>query len=457
MSARARRSAALRVVASAVLAAGALVLTSPPAQAVAPTGGCWVWYAGTPSSNISTSLAPWADAASAPAGPADHTITLSPSDPAPGQRVTIEYAFNKGPKNGGPAAAVAGTFTFSVNDGTEVTASKDFGTVAGGAAIPGSTVTTSFVAVEGDNDVRLEGAVFRATAFDIRIDCNGQTSGTAQTNPRTAPLPTNVTASVVASGDPVDPEPTTAPTTTPPTTTPTTAPTSAPTSAATTAPTTSTPTAAREGEPATGDVTFACTLEPLGTEFDYPAEISVLGYRAADSDPVTLQGELSDLPGIAPLPINGTMDVTLDLVAGGQDVTLSGGGHVEAATKAPVPVPVLTGEMTSEEAEIDMAVTGFTFDFPDLDISADCTGDAELSRMVVGSEVPPDGGDGGGGDGDGSGGGDGGGTASGGGTLPQTGGTDGLVVAALWAGALLLLGSAGLVLVPGRRRTAAGG
>ena len=192
--------------------AGATLLVASPAYATAPTGGCWVWYAGTPSSDISSSLAPWTDPNAAPAGPADHPISLAPANPAPGETVTATYTFNKGPKNSGPAASVTGQFVFSVN-GTTISASKDYGSVAGGQVVPATSVTAQFVAAEGVNTVTLQKAIFRAPAFDIQIDCNGQTSGTVATNPRTAPLPTNVTASVTGSGASVSPSLTPSPTT----------------------------------------------------------------------------------------------------------------------------------------------------------------------------------------------------------------------------------------------------
>lgn len=442
MSARTRLSVVARVLGTAVLAAASLAglslaVGAAPAAAVTPTGGCWVWWESDgQTGSTSTSLAPWSD------GPSNHTISVDDDEPNPGQRVTLTYTFDKGPKNGGPAASVTGEFRFSVN-GKTVKATKDFGRVAGAATMPGATVTTTFVAVEGDNVVTFEGVTYTASLGGIKIDCNGQTSETATVNPWKAPKPTNVTATVVGSGEPVetDPEPTT-----PPTSAPTTA---APTTAEPT-PTTPAPTSTK-GEPATGKATFACTLEPLGSEFEYPADISIAGYRAADGDPVSLTSTLSDLPGIAPLPIDGTMNVTLTLDADGTKVTLKGGGPVKAATKAPVPVPTMSGSVDTEAAEFPVAVSGFTFDFPDLDIDATCTADAKLSSLVVGDEAPAgdgDGGDGGGGDG---------GSGGGGGTLPKTGGTDALPVIALLASALLLAGTAGLVLVPARRRTPSGG
>ena len=107
---------------------------------------------------------------------------------------------------------MTGQFVFSVN-GTTISASKDYGNVAGGQVVPATSVTAQFVAAEGVNTVTLQKAIFRAPAFDIQIDCNGQTSGTVATNPRTAPLPTNVTASVTGSGASVSPSLTPSPTT----------------------------------------------------------------------------------------------------------------------------------------------------------------------------------------------------------------------------------------------------
>ena len=175
-------------------------LLSAPSYAVAPIGGCWVWYAGTPQSDISSKLAPWADETAAPAGPADHTITLAPAAPPAGSKATITYTYNKGPENAGPAAQVKGTFRFSVNGGNVVTSVVDFGTISTGQTIPGKTLKVPFTVLEGKNTVVFEGVTFDAAPFSVRIDCNGQTSGTKEKNPRKNPAPTNVKASVTSSG-----------------------------------------------------------------------------------------------------------------------------------------------------------------------------------------------------------------------------------------------------------------
>lgn len=432
-----RRLGAVLALLLGALAPAALV--AGPAAAVAPVGGCWVWYSGTPASNISSALAPWSDTTP------NYTLTLAPTAPAPGETVTITLTYDKGPKNGGPGAAVTGRFDFDVN-GQTVSGTKDFGTVAGGAAMPGATVTAQFVAAAGDNDVVFEGASYRASAFDIQIDCNGQTSGSPSgNNPRTAPLPTNVTATVVGTGTPVTPSLS-------PSASPSVSPSASPSASVSPSASETKPVGAGKGTPAKGRATFACTLNPLGTQFDYAATITVSGYREAEGDPVSLSAKLTELPGIAPLPIDGQMDVTLDVTAGDAELTLKGGKEVQVPTKQPVPVPTLSGDLDADEDSMEIGVAGFTFDFPALEIDAVCTAPAGavLGTMKVGAapaDDEPDPVDDGGGSGGGSGvGGDTG------GLLPKTGGPEILPVLGLLAGALVLLGAGALVLVPGSAR-----
>ncbi|MBD3926750.1 hypothetical protein IEZ26_19175 [Nocardioides cavernae] len=442
-------------------AAGTLApatLLATPAGAVTPPGGCWVWGgSGADLYEISTSLAPWTDPDVAPAGPADYTMTLSPAAPRPGENVTISLTFNKGPKNGGPKASVSGRFDFSAN-GQTVSGTMPAVEVKGASIIPGSTVTATFPAVAGANTVTFAGVQFRAAAFDINIDCNGQTSGVkGGDNPRTKPLATNVTASVTGAGEPVAPQPTPTPTATPsatPTKSPSPSPTKSPTASPTKSPSASPNAQASTSVPAKGKAEFACVLNPLGSDFSYPATIAVSGFRPKTGAPVQLRAQMSDLPGIAPLPIDGRMDVTLGLVAGGKSMKMAGGADVKAPPKQPVPVPALVGTVSSDADEMEIEVKEFTFAFKALSIDADCKASgAGLGKLTVGSKAPADGGggstdasSGGGGsvDASSSGGGSSGTTTS----LPQTGDPASLPVLGLWAGALVLFGAAGLLLVP---------
>lgn len=214
-------------------------------------------------------------------------------------------------------------------------------------------------------------------------------------------------------------------------------PTASPTASETTAP---------EASPAKGDVDFSCVLQPLNSEFEYPVTVTVNGYREEEGGDVNLSAKMTDIPGISPVPIDGDMKVELDLTVDGSDVTVKGSSKVVEAANAEVPVPTLKGTVAAEGDELEVSVTGFWFEIvtTGLTVEAPCeTAPTSLGRMVVGTEPPeeeptedpsasaaPT-------------------TApSGGGTLPQTGGTDPLPVVVLWAGALTLLGVAGLLAVP---------
>ncbi|MBW9205556.1 hypothetical protein KV097_06310 [Mumia sp. zg.B17] len=249
------------------------------------------------------------------------------------------------------------------------------------------------------------------------------------------------TASTALSVLTVSDEPPPTPTTPTPTPKPTKAPTTAPAKAPTSA-----PPAGNPGKPAKGTVKFACVMS-IGSKFDYNATISVSGYRKNAGDPVSLQATMSKLPGIAPVPIDGSMEYTLNLSVGGTATTLTATDTVNAAPKAVVPVPTLKGSVKASGDELDVKASGFSFDFPSASIGAKCTGSGTLSKMTVSSEPPADS----------DGGGSGGGSSDPAATLPKTGGTGSLPVIGLVAASLVFLGAAGLVWLPSRRGTATRG
>lgn len=408
----------------------ALPLTAAPAYAVEPIGGCWIWFGGPPARDISTSLAPWADEEAEPKGPADHTIALTPSAPPAGSTGTINYAFNKGPKNAGPAAQVQGEFRFSVNDDQEVTTTVDFGLVSTGESIPGKKLKIPFEVEEGDNVVVFEGAIFTAQAFNVKIDCNGQASGTSKKNPRNTPEPTNVTATVTSSGTadqgvptPQDPSALTSvlcglglplgdvcstsggedpdpsgpedpDTGTDPGTDTDGSGTDPDATGSGTDPDAqgSGTTGASTGTPAAGKVDFDCVLQPFNSDFDYQPQISVSGGKGGDA--VQLVASMADLPGIAPVPIDGPMEVTLGLVADGKATTLKGRSDVQAAPKSAVPVPDLTGSVATSAASFPVSVSSFGFYFPSYEITATCkpASGEDLGELTVGDKVASGGG-----------------------------------------------------------------
>lgn len=245
----------------------------------------------------------------------------------------------------------------------------------------------------------------------------------------------------------------TAPTPTPTPTT-TTSATATPT-ASTSASASATPTSSA-AVPAEGKADFACTMS-IGSTFDWKPALTVSGYREAEGDPVSLVASMSDMPGMSPVPIEGSMDYALDLEVEGEKTTLTSTGTVSAQAKEVVPVADLTGEVDVDGDELEVVVTGFSFDFPSAGVGAECTANkVSIGTLTVGSDPIDTDGDDGGDDGSTSSpaGTTSGGTTVTGGTLPKTGGADATPVIVLWAGAFVLLGAAVLLIVPGRTRRA---
>ncbi|MGH1564968.1 hypothetical protein [Mumia sp. DW29H23] len=193
---------------ASMLATTAVVLGAGTASAATPSGGCWVYSppAGAgiedtnPASNTSSSLAPWADEAAAPTGPADYTLTSSGATTVGGTR-NFSLTFNKGPKNGGPPASGTAYYYFSVN-GVNLPAVQKAFSAPGGATIPGDTITGSFtITSAGATTVKLRKVIYDIPTFLTRVNCNGQTVGVANgVNPATTPVDTNITASFTAVG-----------------------------------------------------------------------------------------------------------------------------------------------------------------------------------------------------------------------------------------------------------------
>ena len=185
----------------------------------------------------------------------------------------------------------------------------------------------------------------------------------------------------------------TGPAPTPTPTSPTASPTASPTEPPTESPT-ATETTAPEASPAKGDVDFDCVLQPLGSEFDYAATITVSGYREEEGGDVNLSAKMTDIPGISPVPIDGDMTVTLDGTVGGTDVTLKGGvarrrPHRRRRSRC----PTLKGTVAADEDELEVTISAFEFEIvtAGLTVTAPCEADeTSLGKMVVGTEAPDD-------------------------------------------------------------------
>lgn len=234
-----------------------------------------------------------------------------------------------------------------------------------------------------------------------------------------------------------------------------TLPTPTPTTPAPTATTkpTPTPTATtpadsgdKKGVAAKGTVKFACFLRTLNSPFKYEPKATMSGSRAKATDSkVSLKLNFTDIPGLAPLPIeNGTMKVTAQALVGGKKVSFAETSTVNAETYGKVPVPTMTSTITTDEEKLSVEITAFKFDFGEMagtQIYSDCTGGGKLSAMTVGVGADSEDSD------------DTGGSSSGSSdTLPKTGAGTPLAMIGLWSSAFVLIAVALLIVLPRRTR-----
>lgn len=309
--------------------------------------------------------------------------------------------------------AVEGTTKLTVNGTAVVATGSGTTSAAPNGPIPLMPMSGDYAGAIADPVIVVSQADFVVTASGVVVDVN-----------------------CLAGSDPVFPTPTPTPT---PTSTATPTPTPTPTKA--------TDEPAKKGVPAKGTAKFACKLQTLGSPFNYNPTVSMAGSRAKAGDSkVTLKVNFSDIPGLAPLPIeNGTMKVNASAMVGGKKVSFAESSTVNAPTYGEVPVPTMTATITTDEDELPVEITAFKFDFGEmagLNVYSECSGGGKLSAMTVGVGATDD-------DDDDT---SSGGSASSGGTLPKTGAGAPLLMMGLWSSAFVLLAVALLLFLPRRTR-----
>lgn len=195
---------AAAVGATAVVAAGAVTMTTAPANAVAVNGGCAQWFVapgtplegtgGAPDGYLGSPNSPWSDEATTSVIP-DYTLT-SNGGTVVGETRNFALVYSKGMKSFAPASGTQYWY-FSVN-GTQlpvVSNPLSIGTATG----PGATITGAYeITAGGTNTITFEKMIYESTA-GVRVVCNGQTGDTDEVNPHTTPAATNVTTSFGAS------------------------------------------------------------------------------------------------------------------------------------------------------------------------------------------------------------------------------------------------------------------
>ena len=197
MSVRNRFAAALG--AAVVASAGLVVLASPSAVAVAPTGGCATFFASggdiesttPPTSYLGSPNGPWSDEANTEVPP-NYELTSS-GGTLVGETRNFALTYDKGMLSFAPAEGTAYWY-FSVN-GTNLPAITTELEMPAGVVDNGDTVSGSFTITSGGtNTIVFRKMIFVATA-GVRVVCNGQEGNTTAVNPQTTPVDTNITTS----------------------------------------------------------------------------------------------------------------------------------------------------------------------------------------------------------------------------------------------------------------------
>lgn len=147
------------------------------------------------------------------------------------------------------------------------------------------------------------------------------------------------------------------------------------------------PAHAAETRSASGEPTFDCILQPFKSAFPYSGPLTLTATESEGA--VKLAAELSDIPGLAPVDIEGgKMRMSLEGTIGSTPFELTGKSTVDAAMHADVAVPTLTGEVPVAAGNV--VLTKFTFEFDEmmgLDITSGCDAGrgAELGLLSAGA------------------------------------------------------------------------
>lgn len=143
---------------------------------------------------------------------------------------------------------------------------------------------------------------------------------------------------------------------------------------------------------ASGTVSFDCLLQPFRSGFRYEAATAVVAARQVAGDTeIQLSASFSDLPGISPAQIDdGKMTIVAKGTVDGQKFRLKGTSQVTSEPKAPIPMPRVTGQVTTPAETLFVEVTEFQLSFEEmmgLTIKTTClpAKGSELGTMTVSS------------------------------------------------------------------------
>lgn len=105
----------------------------------------------------------------------------------------------------------------------------------------------------------------------------------------------------------------------------------------------------------TGTVSLECAFG--ASPFTYDATIKLSGVRASKTaKPVKLTATMSDLPPVAPVPLDYDAEGEMKLTVGGVATVLKGKGHLKANAGAPAPMFPLKGAANTKSNKLPVTV-----------------------------------------------------------------------------------------------------
>lgn len=138
-----------------------------------------------------------------------------------------------------------------------------------------------------------------------------------------------------------------------------------------------------------GNFTVQCQTEQYPI-FDWNVAVDAKAEVQGSSTMLSLQ--LSDLPGVAPVPMRDLgMTATLDVLVDGAPMTLTGQGMISFEADSPFAIPAAAGIVPGHPSTLDVVIRGMAYNIPSFEMNTICppNGATELRLAPVNVEGVP--------------------------------------------------------------------
>lgn len=132
-----------------------------------------------------------------------------------------------------------------------------------------------------------------------------------------------------------------------------------------------------------GSFTLQCQTQQYPI-FDWNVAVDAKAEVQGSSTMLTLR--LSDLPGVAPVPMRDLgMTATLDVLVDGAPMTLTGQGMITFDANSPFAIPAASGIVPGHPSTLDVVIRGMAYNIPSFEMNTICppNGATELRLAPV--------------------------------------------------------------------------